>query len=459
MQYDTQFKKIPKVEGPTEEDWGGDLGGYGALRGSDGRPDDGPTADEPPVAVPTRQKTLTGMKLDGPTVAADDDTAKSLMSGMGGTPKNDFDPGKYMVSPEDMQQARDTKLQAAKVGQIGNILSNSQSFGNYFLGHMNPHQDVSGYAKAVGDAAEGGIQDKQALLKQEMQKPDLQNTQDLMDPNSDISNATRQMAKTQLAVLKQKLGRDNPTLAKAFTGVSDSLDDMGGYKITNIFDKLGFNKMLGQEALSGDKVAQMVASLAFGREKFGINTDIKRDNQTASAAGKVNNNSVLNTMDNQIRQNGRALDLLSRPQTRQEFNDSLLEFQKAVSGGGGGGALGNLERTEYSSAAADMGNIVQHLTGNPQEDVPPKMQARLLGVMTKFNASMQRERDKKAGDLKVNFASNPSANEAQDNAITNRTTAAPQAAPDQDVLDYAKAHGITPEAAQALKQARTKGAQ
>lgn len=80
---------------------------------------------------------------------------------MANNPLDDFDLEKLKQEQADAEAQKTSIL---KQGGIADNLSNRQSFGNFFLGHMNPQIDSMGYARTMAAQVQDPVEQKKKLL-------------------------------------------------------------------------------------------------------------------------------------------------------------------------------------------------------------------------------------------------------------------------------------------------------
>ncbi len=213
----------------------------------------------------------------------------------------------------------------------------------------------------------------------------------------------------------------------------------------------GYFGMKGKEAIAG----------AIG----GRNATAK-DSQTITAAGKITNDSQLNTLSQRIIGVRTIKDQIAAVKrgeivdTKQLLGDINAEYLKLVTNSSSP-ALGKLERTEYTSTASDLAGIIQKITGNPQSINSPDIMNQLEKQIDHADRIYRKSYAQRAPSKKVNLVSNPNANAEQDRVIKDLTdqfgpeAVAPNAAlspEDQEAINWAKkANPKDPRAIKILK--------
>jgi len=204
-------------------------------------------------------------------------------------------------------------------------------------------------------------------------------------------------------------------------------------------------------------------------QRIGEGLDIKRDAQASQAADTIHKDRRVQTLNQQIDQLERGRRILDQPTiTNQEFNDYQQEIQAAISGAQGG-ALGKLERTEYTSAKGDWAALKQKITGKPEDAVPPEIVSRLKDLADHTRDMMEKHRANRANELQRNFKHNPEANAEQQKAIQSyqvqpreqgqgmlkpKGNTSPME--DQQAMDWAKANPNNPMAKQIMQHLQGK---
>jgi hypothetical protein len=109
------------------------------------------------------------------------------------------DPAAMLKASADASNQR-AALQG--LGGIGDALANRQSFGNFFLGQMNPKVDVSSSMNKMAGEIADPVQKRQQLLNAYKESMAAQNQSDDMDPTSKRSIGRAQQMKSMLQAAK-----------------------------------------------------------------------------------------------------------------------------------------------------------------------------------------------------------------------------------------------------------------
>lgn len=258
--------------------------------------------------------------------------------------------------------------------------------------------------------------------------------QQALDPNSPYSQHYRQTSKALLKSINPSLETAVPDTASAYELEKSGLIPKG----------------IGAEA---GMMGQMMRSQSYQQ-----NNAIKQDDQTSRAANTIHNDKRVVQLSQQLDQLERGRRILDQPTiTNQEFNDYQQEIQSAISGASGG-ALGKLERTEYTTAQQELANLKQKITGRPQDAVPRELVERLKGLADHTKEMMAMHRSNRAQTLVRPYAHNPDAEDAQRKAAeAYRYEAQPAASAnqinpeDQQAIQWAKQNPSDPRSAQILK--------
>lgn len=97
-----------------------------------------------------------------------------------------------------LDEANSQKKTLATVGAIGDALANNQSFGNYFLGQMNPKKDISGSMAKIAEGIEDPLERQAKVYAQYKKVKEMKDLGEadkqaaaLKDPNSQASKAAK----------------------------------------------------------------------------------------------------------------------------------------------------------------------------------------------------------------------------------------------------------------------------
>lgn len=248
----------------------------------------------------------------------------------------DFDFSKLMVTPEDLKERAEAKRRNAMMGGVGEALSNMSSFGHAFLGRQPVKHDFSDTTKALDELADAPIEGKQALLKQELQKPELEYMRQAIRPDSEVSNMGRQLARMQLANVQRTLGRSNPQLSGTLAMLDKNLDRMSQFEIEKQMTPI--MKVLGDQGLQLSK-AELTAALAGRRidqadTRIGMDANKDYSKELGSAEAQIKNANRILALTNKIKA---ALSNPNDPEavkaTRQLRSDLSGALASMVNGG------------------------------------------------------------------------------------------------------------------------------
>jgi hypothetical protein len=149
----------------------------------------------------------------------------------------------------------------------------------------------------------------------------------------------------------------------------------------------------------------------------GEGLDLKKDEQAARAADRIHKDPIIQRTQKQGSVLDRGLNILKKPGlTNQEFNDVQMELSNAIAGGNSS-AMGKLTRTEYHTLGQNLGELMQKVTGKPQESAPPELVERVKALMQEMRGTIGREAFERANGLKRNYGHNQAANDEQEKAI------------------------------------------
>lgn len=267
------------------------------------------------------------------------------------------------------------------------------------------------------------------------------------DPTSPRSDRTRKLAQGLLEQANpQSSGLIQPEMsAKEIEG--------------NTFIKEAIHGEYGKQnrAMSNER---MMESNQLKREGLGL----RADTQASHAADTVHNDKRVLTLTQQLDQLERGRGILDQSTiTNQEFNDYQQEIQAAIAGASGG-ALGKLERTEYTTAKGELAALKQKITGQPTDAVPPEIVERLKALADHTREMMARHRTERAEGLRRKFRHNPAAESEMEKAIgtykgaeagkgllPKAGTAATSPLEDAQAMEWARANPNDPRAQQILQ--------
>jgi hypothetical protein len=385
-------------------------------------------------------KSLAELDEDSPEASADDSPRPDSLA-------------KYRVTKGDLDSAADDKRRLALMGAITNTLGNQQSFGNFFTGHMAPKSDTSGYFKTLEGLADQPVQQKQALMKQELAKPGQDLAQQAADPNSPISK----MVGSATASVMQKAGMP-----------VDGIQGMSAMQVNEFLDK---NPVI-KEAVSQDNAMKKLqgvlaqASITNGLRERGLGI---REDQAAARAGKdFEDNSIIKTAKNSLNSLDRSVGILnntSKPVTTNDLNLAYTDYINAVANGGAA-TEGKIKRELPETFEGDWNTLKQKVGVNDDLRKTATGQA-LISMLKKNISQVQGDLNGAISAQAQNTASSygSTSNQKVKDTVANKvkTYAQPSSLAETgvapDVLAYAKEHGIPISAAQSIKDQRTKGGQ
>ena len=276
------------------------------------------------------------------------------------------------------------KQENANVGFLADNLSNRQSFGNFFLGRMNPQNSTQGLVNASNEAAEAPIQNQAQLMdlmsryqKAKTGQIGLQNTVSENDPNSDIS--------------------------KALTGVTKSIASKYG------IDTTGWEKLpASQQGAMLDKQLDAAGKLEAARLQASIMNSFKRErlDQTAelNAQGQVAKaeTSFVPRLEGATRIRSIFNDIQSGKIKSNEAAKSLIvaEMQRLETGASNPAYEGQVQK-EMGTKAQQLGEFLQSWSGAPKDTVPPKVLKQLEEMTKSFTTDYQKAADSSFDVLKA----------------------------------------------------------
>lgn len=154
------------------------------------------------------------------------------------------------------------------------------------------------------------------------------------------------------------------------------------------------------------------------------------------AADKIHKDPSILQMYNTKLLTERALGILSRPGlTNQEFNDAQIEVSNAVAGARSA-AMGKLERTEYDTYGQRISELLQKVTGQPQDAVSPEILDRAKSLASEMVDRFSQNMSARAQSLGRSYSS-PRAQKNQDDAIAKYRYEKPAAPAQKIQIPYA----------------------
>ena len=280
------------------------------------------------------------------------------------------DLSQYYTTKDDLQNASAEKRRNTMLGAISDNLSNRQSFGNFFLGKMNPQNSSANTVKALNDQADDGIKQKQALLKQAQEKPVIELNQQLDDPSSQISDTKRSI----LGGIFQKLGMDTRSLAGMSARELDKVSDSSAALKEEVSANSAYQKTLAMTNMAEARIAAMGAGnprLAQGDQRI-HNANVTKLNSDKNLNDLfTTSNNLQNAISNFEKGGG----------SPQEF----MELQQAVrsnTGIKGAGGISEREETYLHSLGINKDKFLQFVTGNTQSvlESDPVFAKQIIGL-------------------------------------------------------------------------------
>jgi hypothetical protein len=281
----------------------------------------------PPPPMPMRAKPKPLLPLPDDSDDSDDTPPPQTSAG-----EQAPDLSQYKVTPEELQDARDNKRQALMIGSIAEPLANQQSFGNFFLGHMNQKVDTMGPAKAAADAAMDPIKDKQTLMAQAVADPKnkLQMIQELQQQqqSKDMNTPGSQMAILNASITARVAGK---------AGVPIDEKELAGMTFQQQQDTINKNPILAdaiKEDTEGKRMNAMMmrmqASQGIQQQRLNLQGE-----KFAAAAGKDVESSVkpFKTVLNSL---GKSESILNgtEPVTVTDLANAQQDYINSIAAGG-----------------------------------------------------------------------------------------------------------------------------
>lgn len=299
-----------------------------------------------------------------PNLAMEDDDEQSLPEAPpGGAPSapapsqgmpQGVSPSIYQITPEDIARQQGRQNTLAGLGTIVNGLANQQSFGNFFLGRMNPNQDVTGETQQMIQQAGQPVQNKLLLA--------------MNDSNSPQNKAFQNMLK----------------------GFAPKGIDLSGVTIGmhgNYFPQLANVAMMG--AMKGAMVNAMQERADVMKEGLNQRDTTTAQSQAAHAAnqfqprleGAARIHDIFEGIKNgSIKGNVAAKSLI------------LSEIQRLETGASNPAFEGQTQK-EMSTMAERLGELSQKLSGNPQDTVPPEVMNQLQTLSSDLGKNYMKQAD------------------------------------------------------------------
>lgn len=322
------------------------------------------------------------------------------------------------VTRAELQKAANAKREAALMGALGDNLSSRQSFGNFFLGHLNP-QNHSGaqLAQVLGEQAMQPIETKLALQKQALQAPELQTAQAALSKDSDFSKAKQNELATHIGLLS-KFGQLDQKKADELLA---NVQNLNGFQAGKILDSMKplseAMKAQAQLALAGRKLDQ-------GDMRLGM----QQDTQAAKAAHDVHQDPLIKQYNQQDAQIYKGLGLLrgNAPITGQVASEEAANFAAILSGARGAG-VEQTRKMEYNNAQGELAKFLQWADGHPRDALPKELRESMAEAYDRLAQAIHEQRaiQAKRTTIGKSFAHNPAAQRAQEEAIQHYQNATP----------------------------------
>lgn len=271
---------------------------------------------------------------------------------------------KFLITPSDLQNAQKTRNIGNATTAIGNALGNQQSAGNFWLGRMNPHNDMSSLGESIAKAGEAPIEAKKTLLAQTQKKPEMQLLAQMQDPTSmgsKLLTSTALGAVSRLAA--SPMTQKDPAASAAFGQMKQQLQSgqLSGFEVQHILDT---NPLLKQE-MSTDAVGQrMMAMIGMQQQRLGQG----EDRIASSAADSINkhpNITAYNARLAQIATDDHTLSMpgVINPVVAHEISQGLANaFQ-----GGKGAGWNAAQATQIGGSQKALAEIAGWLSNKPYE--------------------------------------------------------------------------------------------
>lgn len=322
-----------------------------------------------------------------------------------------------MLTEEDMKNARDQKAKLGLMGAVADNLSNRQSFGNFFLGRMNPHVDGSGFAKTLEGNVDQGIKDKLTAQEQALKQPAIAYMQQATDPDSDVSKATVQAHQAMLQKYAQGLGKTSPQLAETIGNLVSNMDGKSAYQVNQMISNTGIDKIMSQEDMTTTK-NQMMAALAGARLAQGDKRiAMAQDNQAANVANTFDKDSNLQAINKQRQSIQRGMHTIATVDklTPQLFNEIQMDIANALSGGKAA-AVSTQNKVEFESLNTQWAGLMQRIKNKPQDIDSPELKQYITQVLARLDDAYAHNMEDRANQLSVGrtYANNPSAQQAME---------------------------------------------
>jgi hypothetical protein len=363
-----------------------------------------------------------------------------------------------LINKNDLEHASKKKAALTAMGGIGDALANQQSWGNFYLGKMNPHQDVSGTMDKLAQRADDPIHTKEKLQKEALLAPELRYMKDAINKDSDLSKMSSQLNAVHLEKVKNTLFKNNPAVQQAIQSFQDKLPNLSAYEVDKMMSSSGL-KDLAKETMSSDRIAGML---------YGANNRL-----IGQAQQIINRDPLLNTYTQRLDGAQKILNLIDAAKTGDvKSNQALLgqlnaEISRLETGSQTPG-LHASEKTEMQDLKARYQNIKDTITGDVTNVDLGKKFEQATAMVQDLGGSYYDQMEKRHQMLSSGaLDSQQPTFEAKRNSFQNsysgfsplsrnqRKSTPPKSTPEgdtytkEDVQKYAKLHNVSIERAKA----------
>lgn len=285
----------------------------------------------------------------------------------------------------------------------------------------------------------------------DLQQKQLSRQQEEEDPTSPRSEGARKYAMGILKAASRNQENDLSGLVQPGWSAADiQRESQKGILKPFLSGEIGLQ---GKDAM----MQAMAARFAQGNDIKERGLGLREDAQASRAADTVHHDKQILTLTQGLDRLDRGRPILDQNTiTNQELNDYQQEIQGALTGAQGGGGLGKLERTEYTSLQGKIAGLKQYMTGQPQDAAPRELVERLKALADHTREVMVQHRSGRASSLNRNFAHNPAANEEMGKAIqeyapSNGILKSNNSQQDSQAVEWAKSNPKDPRSAIILK--------
>lgn len=335
--------------------------------------------------------------------------------------------------------------------------------------YLPTDQAASGYKQAAA----------QARLDQDA------NLDDIQKYINDLKSKGNGVDWSPLAALADSMNPGKSNLLAAAKETAPMSSDERDKMLANLQMSLGKERnQASQESLSAmaqqmnyEKQQQQMAETArhnsameavgYGRnDSLGGRNLTMKDSQSQKAADEFDKNPILQNALTRQNQIGLDTHTITNPTT--VMTPAIMdEVANGIANALQGGKSASLEGTkmqQIQSADKDFAKLRQYIADKPYGALSPENQQQLNSVLTRLHNGYgniiagQAQNIRKGRAFQYNDAANTVMdNKAAEYGAYGESSQVPSY--EQDVLDYAKQHSITPAQAQSVKDSRTKGGQ